>query len=208
MLIVLTSEQNIKDEAQYINKFFEFGLEILHLRKPGFDAEKYKVLLNEINENFHHRIVIHQHHHLIRKFNLKGIHITEHKRLELGEKLEDYKTQQLKVIGQPLTTKSFTLSTSFHSKQDIIDCKEIFDYIFLSPVFNSISKKGYKGKNFNVSNIAVNIVGLGGINGQNISDAMALGYKGVAVLGSIWNSENPINDFQFLMDKYRKITAK
>lgn len=60
------------------------------------------------------------------------------------------------------------MSTSYHSLETVLDLPaHSWDYVFLSPVFNSISKKGYQA-GFDdadlksVSSSAVPIVALGG----------------------------------------------
>ena len=63
-------------------------------------------------------------------------------------------------------------------------------------MFTSISKKGYEGKGFDVNHLDKNIIALGGIHIHNIKKAHSLGYKGVAVLGSIWQTPIPITNFK------------
>ncbi len=182
MLIVFTSEKDIENEAQKINQLFEAGLLCLHLRKPNWTIEQHKELLNEIEEKYHNQIVVHHCHELINQFNLKGIHFTERqRRLHLDNPGRYFKN--LSMYGK-------TISTSFHSISELQEHYFEFDYYFLSPVFTSISKKGYEGKGFDVNNIDKNIIALGGIHVHNIKKSYDLGYKGVAVLGSIWNNNS------------------
>ena len=68
------------------------------------------------------------------------------------------------------------------------------DYVFLSPVFDSISKKGYRAgfddpeilKAF-LANSQQKIIALGGINQERIQTCNELGFDGYAMLGHIWN---------------------
>ena len=187
MLIVLTSEKPLQDEANKINQLFHNGLETLHLRKPSFDTEGYKGLLNSIEQSFHNRIMIHQHHELCAEFHLKGIHIQEQMRLNLGEKLGKY-VNSYKNDG-------YTVSASFHTKKEIQFNSGTFDYVLLSPVFHSISKKGYEGKGFDVSDLNECIIGMGGINEKTAIKAYKLGFQGIGVLGGVWNTENYLESF-------------
>ena len=75
-LIVITSSRTIPDETTFVTKMFESGLMTLHLRKPRFSTNQLKEFLNEIPKHFHNRIVIHSHHKLALKYDLKGIHMT------------------------------------------------------------------------------------------------------------------------------------
>ena len=76
----------------------------------------------------------------------------------------------------------------------------------LSPVFNSISKSGYEGKNFDVSHIDEFVVGMGGINENNLQATFDLGYKGVGVLGGVWNTVSPIKSFKRIKDKIENLS--
>ncbi len=197
MLIVLTSEQKLENEAYQINQLFHNGLEILHLRKPTFYEEGYCQLLNKIDNQFHNRIILHEYHNLCDKFNLRGIHIQEQSRIDLGKKLVSY-TNEYK-------SKKLNVSSSFHSISDIVNCPIKFDYVLLSPVFSSISKSGYEGKQFDVSELEEYVIGMGGIKEETLQSTFDLGFKGVGVLGGIWNSESSILSFISIKSKLLEI---
>ena len=199
MLIVLTSERELKNEARQINKLFQNGLEVLHLRKPTFTKEGYRVLLGQIETQYYDRIMIHQNHDLCEEFDLRGIHIQEQPRLDLGEKLEKYVDSYQK--------KGCKVSSSFHSKEDIQHCTVNFEYVLLSPVFGSISKAGYKGKGFDVTNLDEFVIGMGGINENTLQATFNLGFKGVGVLGGIWNTGDSLESFKAIRDSFKKIAT-
>ncbi|WP_010177835.1 thiamine phosphate synthase [Aquimarina agarilytica] len=192
MLIVITSEISIENEAQKINQLFEAGLECLHFRKPSLTIEQYRFLLNQIDKQSHNRIVVHHFHELINEFNLKGIHFPEQKRIDHIDNPGRY-FLNLEMYGK-------TISSSFHKPETLANCEFEFDYHFLSPVFSSISKEGYEGKGFDVNHIDKRIIALGGINETNIPETYQLGFNGVAVLGSVWKSENVLKSFERLKD--------
>lgn len=196
MLIVLTSERELRKEAQQINSLFESGLEILHFRKPSLSANGYRMLLNQIEPKNLHKIMIHQYHELCSEFNLKGIHIQEQPRLDLGDNLASY------VSG--FKKKGFKVSSSFHKKNEIKHCLVDFDYMLLSPVFNSISKIGYNGKGFDVSDLHKTVIAMGGINETTIQQALQLGYKSVGVLGGVWNVIDSISGFINIKNAYEQ----
>ncbi|GAA4116095.1 thiamine phosphate synthase [Aquimarina addita] len=187
MIIVITSEQPLDNEAAQINALFTAGLEILHLRKPTFTIEGYKVLLDLIDVNYHNRIMTHQFPELTTVYGLRGVHLQEQARLDLEDDLE--------VTVRRYINKGFSVTSSFHSKEDIIACTTDFEYVLLSPVFGSISKKGYQGKGFDVSDINKKVIGMGGVNENTIQATLDLGYKGVGVLGGVWNTSNPVQSF-------------
>lgn len=179
-LIVISSPSPILNEAKLINKLFESGLGIFHLRKPDMDLKSYAELIEQVNSDFRNRIAIHQHHELERELGLKRVHYPEQLRL-MSNRLSDHAIN----------------TTSVHNPDDLKDLMG-FDYCFLSPVFDSISKSGYRG--LISSDVAVkeseykwlsqsntNVVALGGVDLKNISVLKDLGFTAAAVLGALWN---------------------
>ncbi|MFD2563257.1 thiamine phosphate synthase [Aquimarina rubra] len=187
MIIVLTSEKPVSNEANQINQLFKAGLEILHLRKPTFTIDGYRSLLDQIEAKYHNRIMTHQFPELTQEYGLRGIHLQEQERIDLEDALE--------VTIQLYKNKGFSVTSSFHSKEDIVGCKADFEYVLLSPVFGSISKAGYEGKGFNVNDLNHTIIGMGGINEATLQKTYDLGFKGVGVLGGVWNTKDPLDSF-------------
>ncbi len=123
--IVVISSPNRKDrEARVIQDLLEAGLWRYHLRKPEWSADELRVLLNSIPAAHHSRIVIHRKPELLSEFSLAGYHLTS-KEPALSEQLPG------------------TLSRSFHDLNALRETQEPLDYVFLGPVFDSISKPGY-----------------------------------------------------------------
>lgn len=197
MLILLTSEKEVTSEVNTINRLFAGGLEVLHLRKPSFNADQYRILLDAINPDYYDRIMIHEYHAICETYGLRGVHIQEQARLDLEEGLQDYIAD--------FKEEHYKVSSSFHEPEDIINTSCGFNYHFLSPVFSSISKVGYQGRGFAVHHIKKPIIGMGGINNQTIAEALALGYSGLGVLGGVWNSSTPIQCFHAINKSYQAL---
>ncbi len=193
MIIVLTSEEALENEADKINQLFDHGLKSLHLRKTSFDINGYRKLIEQIKVKYRSNIMLHQFHELCEEFTLKGVHIQEQSRLDLGNELENY--------VDAYKERGFKVSSSFHVKEAIVDCAVKFDYVFLSPVFDSISKVGYQGKGFDVTDLDEFLIGMGGINEKTVTKTFKLGFKGVGILGAIWNSTNFLQSFNSIQNK-------
>jgi thiamine-phosphate pyrophosphorylase len=181
VLIVITSPDKIPNESALINQLFAQGLKILHLRKPSWTKPDFEALLKSINPANKHKVVLHQFHELASKYNVKGLHLREENRKQLS-------LLELKELSKELKRKNLTFSSSFHSIEEIILNGNVFDYVFLSPVFDSISKPGYVGSKFNVQSLKfeTKVIALGGIDKFNIVSIRKMGYDGAAVLGAIW----------------------
>jgi thiamine-phosphate pyrophosphorylase len=188
MIILIAPEKDISNEIEILHQLFEEGLECYHFRKPFKNYEEHVSYLNRIDKKYHDRIVVHNFHELINEFNLKGIHFQEQERKDSIDNPGKY--------FKNLEMYCKTISSSFHEPEDIENCYFEFDYHFLSPVFTSISKEGYEGRGFDVNHIDKTIIGMGGVSSKNIESFKTLGYKGVGILGGIWNSNNPVDSFK------------
>ncbi|MEY3412309.1 MAG: hypothetical protein RIQ70_997 [Bacteroidota bacterium] len=181
-IIVISSPDHIPNEAEKIQALFDAGIEIIHLRKPDWSKEALLGLIKSVKPSNLKKLVIHSHYDLIETYNLKGIHFTEKYRNELSD-------IQLKGLATVLKRKRMTLSTSFHHFKDINAQGNAFDYAFLSPVFDSISKEGYQSNlnleelksNFQTIQTKTKIYALGGITADNISLLKGIGFEGIAL---------------------------
>ncbi|CAL2101907.1 Thiamine-phosphate pyrophosphorylase [Tenacibaculum sp. 190130A14a] len=194
MIVLIAPEKDIENEVEILHRLFDAGLQFYHFRKPYKNYEEHVRYLNLIDQKYHSRIVVHYFHELLEDYKLKGIHLQEQPRIDLKERLISYVNSYKE--------KGCTVSSSFHEPEVLDACEVKFDYNLLSPVFSSISKKGYEGKGFDVRHINKTVVGMGGVNSKTIGKIKLLGYKGVGVLGGVWNSENPIESFKAIQRQY------
>lgn len=176
-LIVISSEEDIRHEAAMVNALFECGMELFHLRKPGWSIEQQRTFLKQLDPVLHSKISVHQHHALAEEFGLKHIHVKESLR-------PYYASNGWNNIKQKK-------STSFHSYESLKNEGGNFDYCFLSPVFDSVSKTSY-GQQISPEliigpEIKTKVFALSGITRDNIENIFDRGFYGAAVLGSIWN---------------------
>lgn len=148
-IIVITSPTPVKDEAAICNHLFTHGLKYLHLRKPGASAEVYERFIRQIFPVYRNRIVLHEHYELVKKYRLHGIHL---KYPQANEYI--YYIQQ------------YAVSISCHRVDEIRQLPFRPAYCFLSPIFDSISKTGYRsrfGQLPDLSDIDCPVIALGGL---------------------------------------------
>jgi len=193
MLVVITSEKGSVSEKSDILQMFDTGLKYLHVRKPGFSEEQMKNWLTQFKSKELAKMVVHEHYSLAEKFRLHGIHFTEKAKTKYAQNLMKY--------TDLYRSKGFSVSASCHDPEEL-DIMSFMDYVFLSPVFNSISKAEYKGKGYDVRKGKNSIVALGGITSENIKAVRSMGYCGVAVLGSIWQNVDPVENFKKIQKAY------
>lgn len=185
-MIVITNPSSVANEISIIDSLFEEGLSLLHIRKPGLSEVETAKFIHKIKHEYRKKLVLHNHHEIAFDFGVNRIHFSETER---------------KKNSFPITA-NMLLSTSTHSIEDFNILENIFEYAFLSPVFTSISKENYspktdlfedlaKRENFNAK-----VVALGGIYSGNIEKSLQNGFDDIALLGTIWNTHNPIKNFK------------
>lgn len=178
-LVVITLPTFFNKEAELITLLFKNGLEKLHLRKPEAPVGKLKALLAEIPQEYHPYITLHDHFELLGEYPaVGGIHLNKR---------------------NPVSPRGFkgNVSCSCHSFEEIKSNSQL-SYCFLSPIFNSISKEGYKS-NFSIEALqnaakegilTSKVFALGGICPETLPLLKDLPFGGVAVLGYLWG-KNP-----------------
>jgi thiamine-phosphate pyrophosphorylase len=175
-LIIISNPVCFIGEAVIINRLFEAGLKIFHLRKDNLGKVETEAYLKDINVIYHDRIALHRHHELVVDYNLKRVHLPEKVR---------------KAGHCQFSSGSILKSTSIHRLGELTTLTG-YDYTFFSPVFNSISKPGYNGivkDDFEVEkgSAQTRVIALGGIDHTNIQKTKDMKFDGVAILGNIWN---------------------
>ncbi|SFE32300.1 thiamine phosphate synthase [Flavobacterium xueshanense] len=190
-MIVITNPIPITNEIDTIHSLFENGLELLHIRKPDFTETEMNAFLSKIKSNFRQQLVLHSHHQLASAARIDRIHFTEKARIETCE-------EGLKIWQK----NGFSLSTSIHQMIDFEELSTVFAYAFFGPVFESISKPKYasnldfKKELEHRKNNKTSLLAVGGITAEKIKTALEYGFDNVALLGTIWNSNHPIENFK------------
>jgi thiamine-phosphate pyrophosphorylase len=78
-LVVFTPEATAANELRTINKLFDAGLQVLHVRKPQSSVPELRQYLNGVADCHRQRIMLHQHHHLASELGLKVVFHVSHK---------------------------------------------------------------------------------------------------------------------------------
>ncbi|MDO4164442.1 MAG: thiamine phosphate synthase [Bacteroides sp.] len=186
-LIVVTAPTFFVEEDKIITTLFEEGLDILHLRKPETPAMYSERLLTLIPEKYHKRIVTHEHFYLQEEFNLMGIHLNARNPKEP----HDYEGH---------------VSCTCHSVEEVKGRKHFYDYVFMSPIFNCITKAGVTsgftpeelrqaGKEKIIDS---KVMALGGITPDNILQVKDFGFGGAVIMGDLWNKFNACSDRDYM----------
>lgn len=197
-LVVITAESILPGEAAVLNRLLGQWPGKLHLRKPGASQDGLRDVLAGIEPCYRERIVLHDHFGLVREFGLAGVHLNGRN-------------------PQPPGFPVGHISRSCHTLEEVAEAlngigrAQKYNYVFLSPVFDSISKSGY-GKAFTREELEAarlqgiineRVYALGGVDRHNIKDVARMGFGGVAVLGALWQDYLKDRDTRALVENLR-----
>jgi thiamine-phosphate pyrophosphorylase len=203
LMVLSPSTGDPSIETMIVTKLFELGLETFHLRKPRYSTREMVEYLNKIPPRFHDRVVIHSHHTLALKYNLKGIHLT---RTHLKQKFRLWINLKIIRFKKP----KITVSTSFRKLASLYEEQNTYDYVFLSPIFDSISGKFQAGFNEHSLKAAIQktpfqIVARGGVDVSKMESIQEIGFVGFILNSSLWTDKDPVQNFIRVLDKFKQL---
>lgn len=181
--IVITQEL-ISDavlEVDIISRLVrEYGCRV-HIRKKNCTLPDLDYFCRMLSDNVDMSyLTLHGHVDLVEKYSFGGLHD--------------------KCRGALGAGKLFSVSCHSMSEADEAQC----DYLFLSPIFDSISKQGYRSP-YDMDELerwlrsrkrGGEVVALGGIGADNIKRVYDMGFDGAALLGAVWNEHNAIENYK------------
>lgn len=177
-LIAITPETTIENEIESIIYIIDSGFDYVHIRKPHYNRDEMTSYLREIPQKYYPRIKINDHFELAQEFNIAGLHIN----------------RRNGYIPEGFNGK---ISKSCHSVDELSNI-DMYEYIFLSPIYDSICKQGYTSR-FTTAELqeahktgAINskVIALGGMTASRICEIKDFGFGGAAFLGYLFESEN------------------
>lgn len=173
-LLAITREDFFEQEAEAVSRILDGGFARVHLRKPSASEAEIRSLIERIPDRYRNRLSLHDRHALAVEYGLGGIHLN-------GRNPE------------PPAGFRGTVSRSCHSIEELrLHPRE--DYLFLSPIYDSISKAGYRAaftreelrQAAAEGRIGRRTIALGGVTPERLEELAELGFGGAALLGFVW----------------------
>lgn len=190
-LLLLSSPLDFAGEHEMVEAMFAAGLTCLHLRKPGATAGELERWLLALDSEWRSRVVVHGAPEVAESCGLAGCHMPV-----------DWYHSGVIQRGEYATVPAW--SASMHSFAELDECPTMVTKVFLSPIFDSISKHGYQSA-FTAADLrsglalqkakrgeSLKVYALGGVASDNLELIALYGFAGAAVLGSVWNAPDPV----------------
>lgn len=140
---------------------------ILHLRFPNATEIEMREVIEAIPKELYERIKLHSHYGLVEEYCLRGFHHNGNSPIEI------------QIRGG--------ISKSCHSMEEVRQCVgKGYEYVTLSPVYDSISKAGYRG-NEGLLNEPLpegeEVIAMGGVTTEKFDELAEYGFAGAAMIG-------------------------
>lgn len=175
---------------------FQLGLEYYHIRKPKFSRREMAQFIEAFPERYRDRLVLHAYHSLAFHYKLGGIHLSR-KHRKRG------RMYFFRLFMKRLLKPNLVVTRSFHKLTAITSDKRKYTYVFLSPVFDSISNSslsaGFSKRALAIINreASHNVIALGGVGPEHMKLVKELGFAGAAMLGSLWKeASDPVAEYK------------
>ncbi len=184
MIVLLTPPDLSPQRAPILNRLFEKGLYLLHLRLPQASEEAYASILDQIAPWFRNRVILCDHYHLAHRYSVGGFYLS-------FSKIKDGRGPNT----LPALHPSQRIAVGAHSIEELQGLAFVPSYALLSPVFDSVSKKGYKANpsllhsKDQLALLPFPVLAMGGVSTDRQKECLRAGFSGVALLGCIWQKE-------------------
>lgn len=203
-IVVISTPYRLQEEQTILTQLFENGLTSFHLRKPRSRFGEMKEYLQAIPAQYHNRIITHTHHKLVKQFNLQGVHYTS---VHLQPTFKNWwHARQLARY-----TKDLVKTASYKKLSTLAEKSEInYDYVFLLPVFDSITGKFQSGLyedsiKKTLQQCGKKVIAMGGIDIHRIERIQELGFAGMALNNCLWNAADPVEEFCKITNRCREL---
>lgn len=175
LLIGITLPDKRENEADSIVRLLDDGFDFIHIRKPVFTEVEMRIFIESLPPETYPYIKIHSHFNLAIEYSLNGVHLN--------------KTHPIPPQGVKVMSRScHRIDEIAKSWPDVKGC--LHSYQTLSPIYDSISKPGYKSA-FDLNTISkyisgFDVVALGGVTFDKLNALQSVNFIGAAMMGAIW----------------------
>ena len=191
---MISNANDLDGENSMVEAMLDNGMDFFHVRKPYFSRNDLRCYIERFQPHYLKKLVVHSYHTLALEMGLAGIHISNRHRKE------PFKTW-LRIRKMKFRKPGLKYTIAIHSIPEVKSRLIRYNYLILSPVFDSITKKNYKSTFVNgdlkkmLERTKRNVYALGGVDVDKIQMVKELGFKGVALMGAIWQNSDPVNKF-------------
>lgn len=195
--LAFTPVTPLDNEARRIAATLDSGWDMVHLRHPSLTLRDMRRIIEAIPQRLHSRIRLHGHFQLLNEFNLGGIQLNSR-------------------LPQPPEGYTGPYSRSCHTIEEALQSTDC-DYVTLSPIFDSVSKAGYKAAftekelsridKTHRQGVIQKVIALGGVTPELVAAVQGYGFDGFATLGMLLGAPD-YDTFTRNLDLFNRATKQ
>ncbi len=201
-LFIITPPEGTKEKALLTELVALYPSLWIHVRKPNASHQEIHSYIKDLPISTQKRCLVHQTYQVYETLPIGGIHLSE--KAKLSQSIQ----AQVKEYKQ--ASPSLRLSHAAHSIDTLNDKTQQWDCVFLSPIFNCISKQAKSAFDATTlqqaCKIHKNVVALGGCDAQNLHQLKQLGFYGAAFLGALWQADNVLLSWKHIIQTNCSLT--
>ena len=193
VMLITDAAQAVLPLETIIDQTLMAGCRWIMLRDHAADDRSFLTQAQRIQiqcKNYEARFFISRRAAIAKQIGADGIHLSA--------------TQNIKDVRA--LCGSILIGQSCHNSNDVADAqKSGTDYVSLSPIFEAQSKPGY-GPALGLERLAqicssntLPIIALGGINAKNAAACQRAGAKGIAIMGEMMRSADPLETMRLFL---------
>jgi thiamine-phosphate pyrophosphorylase len=186
--LVLFTPNDGSWDVKTVRRLLDAGLSRLHVQaRRDWQLRDYEKFVKSLPDGFHPRVVLEDHAELVLARRLGGY------QLRAGQR------------APRRWPKEGVLAAKCHSYDELRQSDRSCRYVFLAPVFESVSKRDHRPRRttreFQVivqrwkAEGGCPAYALGGITPRTAEKARELGFDGVGFIGSVWRDADPVRAF-------------
>lgn len=188
-IALFTNPEEIQNEAEILHQMAELSIDYIVLRKPLNDTDYLLAFTEQLSPLVLSKLIVSDI-EVFNQFKVKGFHFSR-------TFIKNKTITVLQNLKNSIQQNNQISSISCHNIQTLETLDNDYDLVFISPVFNSISKENEPSrwdidelKTFLIKpKTKTNFLALGGVNFENIKKIKETGFDGVGILGYIWTKE-------------------
>jgi|GEM_PF-50477 len=214
-LVVISPESADPREIKAVRAMLGRGLTRYHLRKPGWSDEQLTTWCEAFSARERVSFILHGSESLARRLGLGGAHWRDD---DQAPKTFPPTGEMDREVGG---ASRWLRSRSCHDLAQVRAAVGVYDAIFLSPVFPSLSKP-HRGETRSWTDVELHdllasrdlaanrtdVIALGGIQKSTAVSCRELGFDGAAALGAIWQADDPVSAFVDLRDAFSAFAGR
>ena len=205
---VMTNPYALMHEGEKINRLFESGMDLLHIRKPKLGKDDIRNLLEQIDPQYLDRVILHNRFALAGEYKVRGVHLSPSDR-------DNVWVKNFVVSGLRIKNPNLLLSSSYSKPRSLRSLMDGLTHVLLGPVYGVQPNPQIMFKKSSIEDVRKYIekspipaVAMGGISLEVMPFIRQAGFQGICLQRAVWKTVNPVDSFLECISSFENCEEK